>query len=61
MGYLAKNGSKPPTFDDLRRAVIYGTVTASLNVEDFGVWRMANAKFEEIADRYRQMCEIAGI
>jgi cytidine kinase len=50
-GYLAaKTGT--PTFADLRRAVIYGSVLASFNVEAFSLERLRTLTMEEIRARY---------
>lgn len=50
LGYLAKMGE----LDDmrLRRAVVYGCVMASFNVEDFGLDRLRGLTDEDIAERY---------
>jgi sugar/nucleoside kinase (ribokinase family) len=50
LGYLAKMGE----LDDmrLRRAVVYGCVMASFNVEDFGLDRLKGISDEDIANRY---------
>jgi sugar/nucleoside kinase (ribokinase family) len=50
LGYLAKAGQ----LDDmhLRRAVVYGCVMASFNVEDFGLDRLKGITDEDIANRY---------
>ena len=50
MGYLAKMGE----LDDmrLRRAVVYGCVMASFNVEDFSLDRLRDLTDEDIANRY---------
>jgi sugar/nucleoside kinase (ribokinase family) len=52
VGYLAKKGR----LDDetLRKAVIYGSVMASFNVEDFSLNRLRRLKHSEIQERYRQ-------
>jgi sugar/nucleoside kinase (ribokinase family) len=52
VGYLAKSGR----LDDetLRKAVIYGSVMASFNVEDFSLNRLKRLKHSEIQERYRQ-------
>lgn len=52
VGYLAKTGD----FSDesMRRAVIVGSVMASLDVEDFSLRRLARTNEAEIAERYRQ-------
>lgn len=50
-GYLASRGGEP-TFTDLRRAMIYGSVLASFNVEAFSLERMRTLTREEIDERY---------
>ncbi len=52
MGYLANHDS----VDDatLRRAMIYGSVMASFNVEEFGTERVARLTHEEINERFRE-------
>ena len=51
-GYLAAMKTDP-TFADLRRAVIYGSVLASFNVEAFSLERLRTLTKEEIAERYQ--------
>jgi sugar/nucleoside kinase (ribokinase family) len=56
MGYLATDDSPPP--GRLRRAIAYGTVIASLTVEDFSLERLKRTSRQEIDRRleeYRQM------
>ena len=51
MGYLA---SQPEITDDvLRRAMIYGSVMASFNVEQFGTERVDALDYPEITQRFR--------
>ena len=51
MGYLA---SQPEITDDtLRRAMIYGSVMASFNVEKFGTERVDALEHSEINERFR--------
>ena len=50
-GYLASTGSAPD-FAGLRRAVIYGSVLASFNVEAFSLERLRTLTIEEIQARY---------
>lgn len=57
VGYLAKVDN--PTEVELRKAIIYGSVLASFNVEDFSLNRMRTLSLEDIAQRYREMKEIA--
>ena len=51
-GYLASIGGEPD-FNALRRAVIYGSVLASFNVEAFSLERLRTLKKEEIENRYQ--------
>ena len=50
-GYLA-SASGAPDFARLRRAVIYGSVLASFNVEAFSLERLRTLTMEEIRGRY---------
>jgi len=50
-GYLASKRATPD-FAHLRRAVIYGSVLASFNVEAFSLERMRTLTMEEIRARY---------
>ena len=53
MGYLASRGEGAASDDDeLRRAMTYGSVLASFNVEDFGTDRVRSLTREEIEARY---------
>jgi sugar/nucleoside kinase (ribokinase family) len=56
MGYLQSDDSPPP--GRLRRAMAFGTVMASLTVEDFGLERLKRTDVKEIHNRlehYRNM------
>ncbi len=56
MGYLASVGKSDPA--SLKRGMAYGTVVASLNVEDFSLRRFQRTEREEIdrrLDSYRAM------
>ncbi|HCU24342.1 MAG TPA: sugar kinase [Deltaproteobacteria bacterium] len=57
MGYLAKTGDT--SFDNFKKAVIYGSVLASFIVEKFSMDRLRNLTREEIEKRYRQFHEIS--
>jgi len=58
MGYLARSGSTGQIDDHtLRRAVIYGSVMASFNVEEFSCDRLRRLQSEEIQERFRQFKE----
>ena len=53
MGYLA-------SVDDvsegsIRKAMMYGTVAASFNIEDFSINRQKSVQFDEIEERYREL------
>src|SRR3954464_6774105 len=51
-GYLASTGNATD-FGSLRRAVIYGSVLASFNVEAFSLERLRTLRMEEVQARYR--------
>lgn len=55
MGFLA--GAGRVTLWNLKRAMAYGTVTASLNVEAFGVDRLAETTREEVDARFEQLLQ----
>ncbi len=52
-GYLASLDEPEITFDLLRKAVVYGSVLASFNVEAFSLERLRSLSDGEIAERYR--------
>jgi sugar/nucleoside kinase (ribokinase family) len=51
-GYLAKTGDF--SFDNLKKAIIYGSALASFSVEKFGTERMIDLGKEELYDRIVQ-------
>lgn len=53
MGYLANCNSI--SLWNMKRAVAYGTCAASLNVEGFGVQRLAEATLETLERRYQEL------
>jgi sugar/nucleoside kinase (ribokinase family) len=55
LGYLDMQGTGSPGEAALRRAVAYGTVLASFNVEEFGTQRVARLTESEIAERYGEL------
>jgi len=55
MGYLAQ--SERIDESTLRRAIIYGSVMASFNVEEFSCDRLRRLKPEEIRERFNQFKE----
>ncbi len=52
IGWLAKTGDLSE--ENLRRAVIYGSVMASFSVERFGIERLRNLSWEEIQGRFME-------
>ncbi len=51
-GYIAKTQDLSET--NMRKAVIYGSVIASHNAEDFGIERLRSIKHEDIEERYKE-------
>lgn len=51
MGYLANTGDLSE--EGIRQAIIFGSVMASFNVEDFSLDRMKRLEYREIEARYR--------
>lgn len=51
MGYLANTGDTSEA--GIRQAIIFGSVMASFNVEDFSLNRMKSLGYKEIEERYR--------
>jgi len=56
VGYLAQ--TKDLSFDNMKRAVIYGSAMASFCVEKFGVERLQNLTNVEIKDRVTKFVEL---
>ncbi len=56
VGFLAISGELNDQI--LRRAVIYGSVLASFNVEDFSLNRLINLKYLEIQERFLQFKQL---
>jgi len=60
VGYLAQQGRAVPhrpmsaMKDDMRRAIVHGSVVASFTVEDFGVARLRTITMDDILTRYRE-------
>lgn len=52
IGYLAKTGDASEK--SIRKAIVYGSVVASFNAEDFSLERMKRLTNEEIEGRYRE-------
>lgn len=58
MGFLAKTDN--PSYENMKKAIIYGSAMASFCVEEFSISRMKNLSDEEIEDRidkFRKMME----
>lgn len=51
MGYLANTGDLSE--DGIRQAIVFGSVMASFNVEDFSLNRMKSLEYREIEARYK--------
>jgi sugar/nucleoside kinase (ribokinase family) len=51
MGYLANTGDSSE--EGIRQAIIFGSVMASFNVEDFSLNRLKSLDYQEIEERYR--------
>ena len=56
VGFLAKSGEI--NNQTLRRSVIYGSVLASFNVEDFSLNRLISLKYSEIQERFLQFKQL---
>ncbi|MBV6427108.1 MAG: hypothetical protein KIPDCIKN_01621 [Haliscomenobacter sp.] len=56
MGYLSKTGDL--SFDNMKRAVIYGSAMASFCVERFGMERLMDLSQEEIGERVGRFVEL---
>ena len=52
MGFLAYIGDVSD--ESIRQAIIFGSVMASFNVEDFSLNRLKSVTFADIEDRYRE-------
>ena len=56
LGHLAKTGDF--SFENLKRAVIYGSILGSFTVESFSVDRCAAISFEDIEARYHEFVDL---
>ena len=56
MGHIARTGDL--SFENMRRAIIYGSVMASFCVEAFGLDRLKNVNTDEIELRYQEFKEL---
>ncbi|MBL7684920.1 MAG: sugar kinase, partial [Deltaproteobacteria bacterium] len=57
MGYLAK--TQDFSFNNMKKAAIYGSVMASFIVEAFSCDRLRKLNSSEIESRYREFCDLA--
>ena len=55
MGYLAS--IKDTSEKAIRSAMVYGTIIASFNIEDFSINRQKEVQFSEISSRYSELQE----
>ncbi len=58
LGYVDMQGTDRPAEAALRRAMAYGTVLASFNVEEFGTERIAAVTEDEISKRYEELASM---
>lgn len=56
MGHIARTGDI--SFENMRRAIVYGSVMASFCVEAFGPERLKNLTDEDIINRYQEFKEL---
>jgi sugar/nucleoside kinase (ribokinase family) len=57
IGYLAHTDDL--TFDNMKRAIVYGSAMASFCVEKFGTERMLHLSLDEIRDRVQEFATLA--
>lgn len=57
IGYLAKTGDI--SFNNMKRAIIYGSAMASFCVEKFGTIRIENLSSKEIGNRVQQFIDLS--
>ncbi len=54
-GWLSSQGKTKPTFDDLRQAVVHGSVTASYTCEAFSTHKLQKVSQADIAGRLTEL------
>lgn len=59
MGFIAECDSL--SLGNMKRAMAYGTVCASLNVEGFGVERLVEANRDQLERRYQELIEFVSL
>ena len=57
IGYLAKTGDI--SFENMRKAIVYGSAMASFCVEKFGTERLVELKEADIESRVQEFKELA--
>lgn len=57
IGYLAKVGTI--NFDNMKKAVVYGSALASFCVEEFGTEKLKNLTQQEIAERVEEFVQLS--
>ncbi|MDA3839400.1 MAG: PfkB family carbohydrate kinase [Candidatus Delongbacteria bacterium] len=55
-GYLALKGNY--SFDEIKKAVIYGSITASFSVSNFSIEGLKNFSDDDIQDAYKMMMKV---
>jgi len=58
LGYLSSQGGADADDEAMRRAMAYGSVLASFNVEEFGTERVRRLTRDEIEGRYGELVEM---
>lgn len=56
IGYLAE--TRDISFENMKRAIIFGSAMASFTVERFGIERLVNLSQEEVEDRVQQFVDL---
>jgi sugar/nucleoside kinase (ribokinase family) len=59
IGQLAREDTPEITFEQLKRAVVSGSVVASFNVEAFSLERLRTLEAKEVEDRYLEFGRIS--
>lgn len=59
MGYLTANGK--PTFENMKRGIVYGSAMASFCVEKFGIEGLKNLTLEQINSRVAQFTKMVKV
>jgi hypothetical protein len=54
-GWLAANGKTKPTFEDLKTAVVHGSVVASYTCEAFSTRRLQDVSAADVAGRLAEL------